>query len=506
MCAYSVFNTFPVYPLSAKPLILLAFCRYRYHTSLFNRPGMEKLMDMVKAGEINCIIVKDLSRFGRNYVDVGTYLEKVFPFLRVRFISVNDAYDSMDPHCVGSLESAFKNLLNDLYSKDCSVKVKNGKRTTAMQGKFQNPWAPYGYAKSQKDKSRLVVDPEAAQVVKRIFSLFLEGHGTVEIARKLNHELVPTRSVHKKNRGDSMRWQYAGEKNYWTDAAVRYILMDERYIGSVVYGRLKSKGVAAHRNIKAPEEDVIIVPNQHEKIVSPSDFYKVQEMFRRQTHYEKTGRPLTGKIKCGVCGHAMPLRPAKEPYFVCATKWYDSNFRCSELHYPQSSLYGLLLESLRQQVKAAVDLKKVVEAKYKNEEPSRLRLTKQIAETETAISRKKESAKAAFERFARGKMTEQEFLSFQQEYKQQMAGSISYLEHLREKLSAVRSQQKVLHLLTQTQLTAITEELTYEALDYFISEVRIYPKGEVEITWSFGEDFASVLERQRSKPPDTRIA
>ena len=87
-----------------------------------------------------------------------------------------------------------------------------------------------------------------------------------------------------------------------------------------------------------------------------------------------------------------------------------------------------------------------------------------------------------------------------------MAGSISYLEHLREKLSAVRSQQKVLHLLTQTQLTAITEELTYEALDYFISEVRIYPKGEVEITWSFGEDFASVLERQRSKPPDTRIA
>ena len=110
-------------------------------------------MDMVKAGEINCIIVKDLSRFGRNYVDVGTYLEKVFPFLRVRFISVNDAYDSMDPHCVGSLESAFKNLLNDLYSKDCSVKVKNGKRTTAMQGKFQNPWAPMGVPSLKRIKA-----------------------------------------------------------------------------------------------------------------------------------------------------------------------------------------------------------------------------------------------------------------------------------------------------------------------------------------------------------------
>lgn len=475
---------------------IIEFCDDGFSGTNFNRPQFVKLMEAVRRGEINCILVKDLSRFGRNYIEVGNYLEKVLPFLRVRVISVNDGYDSADPNCMGSLETAFKSLLNDLYSKDVSVKVKNGKRATALQGKFQNPWAPYGYVKSGHNKSVLEVDPEAAPIVKRIFALFLEGMGTVEIARTLNEERIPTRSVHKKKSGDPMRWQYAGEENYWTAAAVHYILIDERYIGSVVYGRLMAKSLASHRTVKAPTENVIVVPDRHEQLVSHSDFYKVQSLIRKQEHYEKSDRPLVGKIKCGVCGHAMPLRTAKEPYFVCGTKWYASDYTCSDMRYTQEELFHILVSALHSQLQAVIQLEAIIKAKSAKKKGTKEQLEKRIAELETALAKWKTEARENFERFTRGILTEDQFVVLQQDSKKQQAELAEQLSEQKEKLSCFKEQQeKLIRFLSKAQLVGALEEITADTLDYFISEVQLYPDNSMQISWSFGDDYAGLLNR-----------
>lgn len=475
---------------------VVEFCDDGYTGTNFNRPQFQEMLDLARRGEINGILVKDLSRFGRNYIEVGNYLEKVLPFLRVRVISVNDTYDSADPNCTGSLEAAFKSLLNDLYSKDVSVKVKNGKRMAALQGKFQNPWAPYGYVKSAKSKSILEVDPEKAQVVKRIFSMFLEEMGTVQIARTLNDEKIATRSLYKQEICDAMRWQYAGEENYWTAPAIHYILIDEHYIGSVVYGRLKAKSLASHRTVKAPTESVIVVPDCHEQIISYNDFYKAQGLIRKQNHYEKSERPLAGKIKCGICGHAMPLRTAKESYFICGTKWYASDYTCSDMRYLQKDLFDILLTSLRRQLQAVVQLEAIIRAKSAQNKGVKETLQKQIAELESAGLRWKTEMRKNFERFSHGILTEEQFVALQQESKQKQAELSEQLDAQKEKLSCFQEQhQNMIRFLSKAQLVGAINEITTEVLDYFINEVNLYPDSSMQISWSFGDDYSRLLER-----------
>ena len=170
MCAYSVFNTFPVYPLSAKPLILLAFCRYRYHTSLFERPAFQNLFRELEQGTINCILVKDLSRFGRNYIEVGRYLERIFPVMRVRLIAVTDNYDSQSAWKTSdSIMVPMRNLLNDAYCRDISVKIKSQLAVKRKRGDFVGSFATYGYQKDPSNHTKLIVDELAAETVQNIF-------------------------------------------------------------------------------------------------------------------------------------------------------------------------------------------------------------------------------------------------------------------------------------------------------------------------------------------------
>ena len=168
MCAYSVFNTFPVYPLSAKPLILLAFCRYRYHTSLFDRPGFNQLIQAVENGLINLILVKDLSRLGRDYIQTGQYTEVYFPSKNVRFIAVNDEVDSDQP--LNDL-APFRNVVNEMVARDTSRKIRSSFQTKMREGAFIGNFAPYGYQKDNHDKNHLVIDSNTAPIVHRIFEM-----------------------------------------------------------------------------------------------------------------------------------------------------------------------------------------------------------------------------------------------------------------------------------------------------------------------------------------------
>ena len=171
---------------------VIEFCDDGWSGKNFERPAVQEMIEQAKQGKIQCILVKDISRFGRDYLTVGNYISCVFPFLGVRFIAVNDGFDSIRTAEIDSLETSFKTLLYDLYSRDLSRKVRNAKRFRAQRGDFLSRYAPYGYIKDPADKNHLVIDPEAAEIVRRIFRLMADGNRTVQIAAILNREAVPT--------------------------------------------------------------------------------------------------------------------------------------------------------------------------------------------------------------------------------------------------------------------------------------------------------------------------
>lgn len=468
------------------------FCDDGHTGTNFERPAMQRLLAAARQGEINCIIVKDFSRFGRSYIEVGNFLEKVLPFLGVRFISVNDGYDSENTRCIGGLDTAFKNLLNDLYSRDCSVKVKNGKRTTALQGKYQNPWAPFGYVKSVQERGKLEADPEAAEIVRHIFALFLEGRGTVEVARILNRDGVPTKSEYRAAQGDKMRWQHAGEKASWNAAAVRGILTDARYIGSVVYGKRMAKGVAAHRNIQSPAEKQVTVENCHEPLISRVDFERAQAMLTKGVHHDKSDRPLVGKIKCGVCGHAMPLRRGKEPYFTCGSKWYDGDCNCGNVRIGQGELFAAIHMILERQVQVWVEQAALEAVRQEKEDRARAGLERKLGTLEQEVAANRAYRRELFEQFARGELKEWDFKGVLHTKEGQIAQLAGEMERIREQIAELAGKrgEKGGFILTKwgEDGTIIKNRVNVspELWDALIREVTVYPNKELQLLYSFG--------------------
>ena len=227
----------------------------------FDRPQFEKMMEEVRKGHLDCIMVKDLSRFGRDYLTVGDYISRVFPFLGVRFISVNDGFDSSNPLDIDSLDTSFRTLIYDLYSRDLSRRVKSAKKARAERGAFLSPYAPYGYVKDPEDKNHLLVDTEAADVIRRIFQMAADGAKTWQIAAALNGDGVSSPKNYKVETGCTRTpWRSIREENFWTANLVAKFLRDERYIGKTVYGKRSRDIVGSTHTVKISRNDWVIVP------------------------------------------------------------------------------------------------------------------------------------------------------------------------------------------------------------------------------------------------------
>ena len=259
------------------------FCDDGWSGKNFERPDFLRMMEQVKQGQIDCVLVKDLSRFGRDYLVVGNYISRVFPFLGVRFIAVNDGFDSSRPQDIDSLDTSFKTLIYDLYSRELSGKVKNAKRMRAEKGLFLSPFAPYGYVKAPEDKNRLVIDNGAADIVRKIFSLTIDGVRPSEIAAMFNRDGVPTPMLYKRAAGCSRdRWPSIHEENFWTQRTIIKILRDERYIGKCVYGKRERDMVGNWHTVKRSKADWIVVDRTHEGIVSKNEFQKAANQYKKR--------------------------------------------------------------------------------------------------------------------------------------------------------------------------------------------------------------------------------
>ena len=236
----------------------------------FKRDGFERLMEDVRAGRIDCIVVKDLSRFGRNYIEAGEYLEKVFPFLGVRFIAVNDGYDSADPASADGLSLHLKNLVNDVYARDISAKISPALRGKQMRGEFIGTWAAYGYIKSREDKHKIVVDPNTAPVVRDMFAWRLEGTSYQKIARRLTEQGIPSPGQYWYMQGIVKDRRFADSP--WRTETVKQILANEVYLGHMVQGRKRESLFQGQKQKFLPREEWFIVRNTHEAVIDQKTF------------------------------------------------------------------------------------------------------------------------------------------------------------------------------------------------------------------------------------------
>ena len=323
MCAYSVFNTFPVYPLSAKPLILLAFCRYRYHTSLFERPGFKEMEALVEAGKVATVIVKDLSRFGRNYLEVGRYLEVVYPTLGVKFIAIQENVDTLAG--TGTEMMPFHNIFNEWYAAQTSKKIRAVWAMKASKGQRISSAVPYGYVKDPDDHEKWHIDEPAAQVVRKIYALCLAGRGPQQIANQLEDERIMCPTAYRLNAGRPGSHLPPADPYIWSPDTVARILANRQYTGCTVNFKTTTVSYKVHKEVHKPEDEWQIIPNTQEPIIDENTWLRVQELRSNKRRPTATGRKslFSGLVYCYDCGAKLHFSAAK------SLKRDQEHFRCA---------------------------------------------------------------------------------------------------------------------------------------------------------------------------------
>jgi DNA invertase Pin-like site-specific DNA recombinase len=307
---------------------LLEYADDGYSGTNMNRPGMIALLKAAEGGQLDCVIVKDFSRFSRDYIELGTYIEQIFPFLHIRFISVGDHYDSRD--CQGmtaDININFRSLLYDFYSKDLSVKVKSALTAKKENGEYACANAPFGYRKDPADRHRLYVVPQEGEIIRRIFSMAAIGMSSIEIALLLNQEGVKTPIQFKMEAGETKR-SPKGDRFSWSGQSICRILENPFYIGDMVYGKYEQQTVGGSKVLK-PKSSWLHYPGHHPAIIDQPLFEKVQ-IGRNKTRPKQVRErhPFTGRMICGACGKKMRIRYGRNPYFTCTDRYVTENEAC----------------------------------------------------------------------------------------------------------------------------------------------------------------------------------
>lgn len=314
---------------------ILQFVDDGYSGTNLNRPGMQDMLKKVREEQIKCVIVKDFSRFSRDHIELGSHIEQIFPFMGVRFIAVNDGYDSKETlGGISGLSDQFKMLIYDYYSKDLSEKVKTSMAALKKQGKFVGGHAPFGYIKDPSDKSKILVDDAAAMVIRKIFKMALDGNSLYQISKILNEEGVVTPAIYMKQAVGRVDGNFKNHlQQNWTVSKVKRILDNEMYLGNMVQGKLKSTGVGSKRQVHVPEEEWIRVPGTHEAIISKDMFEKAKKIRADGFYYgerKHESHVLKGKVFCGGCGKRMVHSYQGRPKYVCNTRYYGSGYVVGE--------------------------------------------------------------------------------------------------------------------------------------------------------------------------------
>lgn len=321
----------------------------------FERPAFQEMLEDIKTGRVNCVIVKDLSRFGRNYIEAGRYIEKIFPYLGVRFIAINDNIDTAsEMSAADEMLIPFKNLINDAYCRDISVKVKAQQQVKRLEGKCISAFAVYGYRKDPDDKNALMIDEYAADVVRKIFAWKIAGMSMAAIADKLNQSGVLSPMEYKKSLGMKYYTGFGGDSpGKWAAVSVKRVLENQVYIGTMVQGKEEKVSYKLKKRINKPREEWIYVKNTHEAIISEVEFRTVQDLLKydgRKSEDSDCASLFSGILTCGDCRTPMIRRVnhykgREKVFYICQTK--NRSLGCSRHSIREEQLKQIVFKEIR---------------------------------------------------------------------------------------------------------------------------------------------------------------
>ena len=476
----------------------------------FERPGFKEMMDEIRAGQVDCVIVKDLSRFGRNYIEAGNYIERVFPFIGVRFIAINDGYDSKDQNQSDSLIIPFKNLINDAYCKDISVKIRTQLDIKRKKGEFIGAFAAYGYLKDPEDHNKLIVDTFASEVVRAIFRWKLEGLSQGDIADRLNAQGVLCPMEYKLSLGMKVQTNFrANRKAVWSWSSVSRILTNEIYTGVLVQGKVSTPNYKVKKFMEKDESEWIRVEQSHEAIIDEDTFRVTQELLKKDVRRgPERGRvyPLSGYLVCADCGQNMIRKSAmsggkKYFYYVCSG--HKARNDCKPHSIREEELFDGVLMAMQGHVKVVADLKKMMETLRSLPEEQRnvVDYDVQIVKLKEEIERNQEFKMKLYDNLQDGLINQDEYFLFKKTYSERIADAekaIKRLEQEREDtVSRNASEQSWAEVfLKYRNLT----EIDRKAVVDLVEEVHVYEDKRIVVKFRYMPDFEKILKMVSALP------
>lgn len=467
-----------------------------------NRDSFQKLLSDIYAKKVNCVIVKDLSRLSRNYTDAGSLIENLFVQMNVRFISLAEDIDSyLNPDSISNLIVPITNVINDNFCYQTSKKIRQVFDMKRRNGEFIGGFAAYGYTKNPKDKNALIVDEEAAEIVKNIYEWFLDGMSKNAIVHNLNDRGILCPFEYKKSKGLNYQNPSGSERPLWSSKTVSDILKNRLYVGDMVQGRQRVKSYKIHTQEQVPENEWYIVENTHEPIIERPIFEKVQELLKRDTRTAPQKKKLylfSGFLRCADCGKAMSRSQVKGTvYYFCRTYKDQSKTACTKHSVKHNRLEAAVLYAIQQQVYLAVHYANTLE--YISTAPLQksqsIRIEALIDAKEKECSKIMRYKQSIYQDWKDGEITHSDYRHMSEDYERQIAALGEVLKNLhaeREELqNGITAESPCLVVFKKFENI---DKLTREVLVELVDHIKIHENGNISVKFKFADELRRVME------------
>jgi DNA invertase Pin-like site-specific DNA recombinase len=468
-----------------------------YTGTNFDRPAFVRLHSDIESKKVQCVVVKDLSRLGRNMSMVSDLINDFFPSNKIRFVSVTDGIcrEYYDVDTSQDMVIDLKNMFNGFYPKDISKKVRSTFKTKQAKGQFIGAFASYGYTKSEDDHNKLEIDEYAASVVKRIFALYLSGMGQNTIAKTLNEEGVLCPSEYKKQIG--LNYHNSNRldgTSYWTYSTIRRVLQNEFYIGNTVQNK-NFRQLCKKKAVSMPREQWIVVENTHEPIIDRDTWERVQDLLKRNTRQTELNQNIhmfAGFLKCGDCGRAMvKIRRKGVVTFNCGSYNRYGRKYCSIHSITEDELESIILDDLNTIIHSVHDLEKLIEEEQAEKRAEAIRSLGDVSQSQTEIQRLKKKQEQAYEDYSDGIISREDYLKYKEKYERQAAAIQSKIDVVNQMLDdqSVAISPWIEKLLAGEPLDHLDRQTVVE----LISMIYIYEDKTIRIVYNFSEELDVLL-------------
>lgn len=474
-----------------------------YSGSNFERPAFKELMEDVKNRKVNCIVVKDFSRFGRNFVEVGKYIEEIFPFMNVRFIAINDNYDSIQNKSENSLLVPFRNLMNDAFLRDISIKTRTQLDSKRKNGEFIGSFATYGYLKDPNNKNKLIIDEYASKVVEEIFKLKLEGFSHNKIAEKLNSKGILSPMEYKKSIGLNFKNGFKTKsKALWNHNSIIRILKNPVYIGVLEQAKFKTLNYKIKKKVENSKDNWIVCENSHEPIIDKLTFENVQKLMLTDTRVAPNNDKvflLSGLLYCADCGRTLirknyGTKENRYIYYVCSGAFQKSV--CTRHSIRDILVEDVILKSIKLHIKNVIQLEEVLKSienlPYTEKEIKKIDID--IINNKKELEKLKKNKFRIYEDYKDGLLDKSEYFIFSKNYDEKIKNIKNAIINLENELSEfingnTQKQEFIQYFKEYKNINKIDRKIVVSLID----KVYVYENLKLVVKFKFDKEYNRVL-------------